>query len=98
MTEQKHPNCPNCGDKMNPSSGMISGENSHTTDWACYDCNERIEDIEMISALPSSYSGEYFYSERYIYKGNETICKLYGTDKEAVTTGVSIVKYLNKTK
>ena len=43
--ELTRPNCPCCGKLMKPAGGIIDGKNNPTTDWACWDCNERIEDI-----------------------------------------------------
>lgn len=37
----------------------------------------------------------YWYSEGFIYKGKETICKLYGTDSEKNNTGKNIIEILN---
>lgn len=37
---------------------------------------------------------QYFYSEGYIYQGEDTICHLYGTEKE-MEIGKSIVEFLN---
>ena len=38
---------------------------------------------------------QYFYSEGYIYKGKETICKLFGSDKENFELGRKITFLLN---
>lgn len=37
----------------------------------------------------------YYHSEGYVYKGNDTICKLYGTDEEKEKQGIEICKLLN---
>ena len=39
---------------------------------------------------------KYFYSEGYVYKGEETICRMYGTIKQMESIGNSIVEKLNK--
>ena len=38
---------------------------------------------------------EYFYSEGYVYAGENTICKMYGTPQEQEHAGNIIVKLLN---
>ena len=38
---------------------------------------------------------KYFYSEGYVYKGTDTICKLYGTNDEMQEIGDKIIIKLN---
>jgi len=44
------PNCPSCGEQMKPAGGIVDGKNNPTTDWACWNCNERTEDIAVLTA------------------------------------------------
>ena len=44
MEQLKQPKCPKCKRKMNFAGGN-TGSNI-TTDWACWECDERIVDVQ----------------------------------------------------
>jgi len=39
---------------------------------------------------------KYWYSEGYVYLGNNCVCELFGTDIEKEEIGIDIAKALNK--
>ena len=62
MSKQfKKPNCPDCKKPISPAGGIVVSEtDSYTTDWACWDCDTRIEDQEPTGVYDLPEQSEMF--------------------------------------
>lgn len=46
IEQLEQPECPKCKRKMSPAGGLVAL--NITTYWACWDCDEHIEDVQVI--------------------------------------------------